>query len=139
VFECSHLGGDRFAPNVLVLPHGLLYGRVLPFAAAEFADVAERDEVVPALLRGHVGMPSPAQAALASAYEHLGLRDRRALRFVSMSPMSMSPVQDGAATVRLLGPDGEFDVRVQVDRVAAEGLTCGNPGPNSYFRYRATL
>ncbi len=28
VWECSHVGGDRFAANVLVLPSGLLYGRV---------------------------------------------------------------------------------------------------------------
>src|SRR4029077_12254138 len=28
VWECSHLGGDRFAGNVLVLPEGLGYGQV---------------------------------------------------------------------------------------------------------------
>jgi hypothetical protein len=27
-WECSHIGGDRFAGNVLVLPDGLYYGRV---------------------------------------------------------------------------------------------------------------
>ena len=40
VLECSHVGGERFAANVLVLPTGLLYGRVLPFAAAEFVAAA---------------------------------------------------------------------------------------------------
>ena len=57
VWECSHLGGDRFAANVLVLPVGLLYGRVLPFAAPEFVAAAEAGEVVGALLRGRVGLP----------------------------------------------------------------------------------
>ena len=33
VWECSHIGGDRFAPNVLVLPQGLYYGRVEPSRA----------------------------------------------------------------------------------------------------------
>ncbi|MDP9392751.1 MAG: hypothetical protein M3Q27_00150 [Actinomycetota bacterium] len=33
VWECTHLGGDRFAGNVAVLPHGYLYGRVSPAAA----------------------------------------------------------------------------------------------------------
>ena len=28
VWECSHLGGDRFAANVVVLPHGFYYGQV---------------------------------------------------------------------------------------------------------------
>ena len=27
-WECSHLGGDRFAPNVLVVPDGTTYGRL---------------------------------------------------------------------------------------------------------------
>lgn len=131
VWECSHLGGDRFAANVLVLPSGLLYGRVLPFAAAEFVAAAEAGEVVGALLRGRVGLPAVAQAALAFAHEHLALRRRRDLRV-----RSASPVRDGTATVRLLGPHGEFDVTVHVERVAADGLTCHNPAPNHYLVFR---
>jgi hypothetical protein len=46
VWECSHVGGDRFAANVLVLPVGYLYGRVLPFAAEEFVSAAEAGEVI---------------------------------------------------------------------------------------------
>ena len=56
VWECSHIGGERFAANVLVLPSGLLYGRVLPFAAAEFVAATEAGEVVGALLRGRIGL-----------------------------------------------------------------------------------
>jgi hypothetical protein len=131
VWECSHVGGDRFAANVLVLPAGLLYGRVLPFAAPEFVAAAEADEVVGALLRGRVGVASVAQAALAFAYEQLALRHRAALRVVSTSP-----TRDGQATVRLSGPHGTFDVTVRVERVAAAGLTCANPGPNAYLHYQ---
>ena len=29
-WQCSHVGGDRFAGNVVILPHGLYYGRVTP-------------------------------------------------------------------------------------------------------------
>ena len=130
-WECSHLGGDRFAANVLVLPAGLLYGRVLPFAAPEFVAAAEADEVVGALLRGRVGMPSVAQAAVAFAYEHLALRKRSALRLVRASR-----IVDGQATVRLDGPHGLLDVTVQVEKVAAVGLTCHNPRPNQYLRYQ---
>jgi hypothetical protein len=131
VYECSHLGGDRFAANVLVLPTGLLYGRVLPFAAAEFVDAAEADEVVGALLRGRIGLPSTAQAALAFAFEHLALRRRRDLAVVSATP-----IEGGTATVRLRGPHGLVDVVVRVERVPADGLTCHNPAPNQYLRYR---
>jgi hypothetical protein len=131
VWETSHVGGDRFAANVLVLPAGLLYGRVLPFAAAEFIAAAEADEVVGALLRGRVGLPSAAQAALAFGYEHLAVRRRRDLCVTAITPTA-----DGACVVRLRGPHGELDVTVQVERVAAAGLTCHNPRPNQFMVYR---
>jgi hypothetical protein len=131
VWECSHVGGERFAANVLVLPLGLLYGRVLPFAAPEFIAAAEEGEVIGALLRGRIGLPSVAQAALAYAHDHLALRKADALRVDETGK-----VNDGVAVVRLTGPHGPLEVTVQVDRVAADGLTCANPGPNTYFRYR---
>jgi hypothetical protein len=131
VFETSHVGGDRFAANVLVLPAGLLYGRVLPFAAAEFVAAAEANEVIGALLRGRVGLPSAAQAALAFGYEHLALRHRR-----DLTVESATPVLDMSSTVRLRGPHGLLDVTVQVERVAATGLTCHNPRPNQFVVYR---
>jgi Sucrase/ferredoxin-like len=131
VWECSHVGGERFAANVLVLPHGLLYGRVLPFAAPEFIAAAEAGEVIGALLRGRVGLPPVAQAALAYAYDHLALRRADALRVEQTGR-----VQDGLALVRLAGPHGELQVTVAVERVAVTGLTCANPRPAAYFAYR---
>ena len=133
VWECSHVGGDRFAANVLVLPVGLLYGRVLPFAAPEFVAAAEAGEVIGALLRGRIGLPAPAQAALAFAHEHLALRRRR-----DLTVEHVSPVLDGAALVRLRSPHGLLDVTLQVEKVAATGLTCSNPRPNYYLSYRPT-
>jgi hypothetical protein len=133
VWECSHVGGDRFAANVLVLPAGLLYGRVLPVAVKEFVAAAAAGEVVGALLRGRVGLPPTAQAALAFGYEHLALRRRDALHVVSVGP-----TKDAVATVRLDSPHGLLDVTVRVERVAAHGLTCANPGPNQYLAYRPT-
>ncbi|MFN8170215.1 MAG: sucrase ferredoxin, partial [Candidatus Nanopelagicales bacterium] len=38
VWECSHLGGDRFAANLLVLPTGLVYGRATPADVAELVE-----------------------------------------------------------------------------------------------------
>ena len=130
VWECSHVGGERFAANVLVLPMGLLYGRVLPFAAPEFVAIAEAGEVVGALLRGRVGLPPVAQAALAFGYENLALRRADALRVLASSPVS-----DGEATVDLAGPKGRLRVTVRVEPVAADGLTCANPRPNRYLAY----
>lgn len=134
VWETSHLGGDRFAANVLVLPSGLLYGRVLPFAAAEFVTAAEAGEVVGALLRGRIGLPPVAQAALGYAHEQLALRRRDDLSVVT----APAPV-DGVSVVRLRAPHGLVDVTVQVERRDVTGLTCANPRPGHFLGYRPTL
>jgi hypothetical protein len=42
VWQCTHIGGDRFAGNVVCLPHGVYYGRV------------EREDV-PALVDDYLG------------------------------------------------------------------------------------
>ncbi len=134
VLECSHLGGDRFAANVLVLPSGLLYGRVLPFAAPEFVRAAEAGEVIPGLLRGRIGLLPVAQAAVAFCHEHLGLRRRDELTVESVAPPS-----GGQAQVRLRAPSGPLEVTVLIEHVEAVGLTCADPRPGSYLRYRPTL
>ncbi|MEP6599255.1 MAG: sucrase ferredoxin [Actinomycetota bacterium] len=131
VWECSHVGGDRFAANVLVLPLGLLYGRVLPFAAREFVEATEDGEVVGALLRGRVGLPPVAQAALAFAYEHLAVR-----RVKDVHVVSTSPVVDGHAEVRVAGPHGLIAITVLIERTPAVGLTCANPAPGAFWAFR---
>lgn len=131
VWECSHVGGERFAANVLLLPAGLLYGRVLPFAAAEFAAASERGEVIGALLRGRVGLAPVAQAALAFAYEHLALRHVN-----DLAVDSVRDATEGESVVRLRGPHGLIDVAVRIERIRADGLTCARPGPNAFLAYR---
>lgn len=131
VWECSHVGGERFAANVLVLPIGLLYGRVLPFAAREFVEATEAGEVVGALLRGRIGLPPVAQAALAFAYEHLAVR-----RVDDVHVVSTSPVVAGHAEVRLAGPHGLIAITVLMERRPAVGLTCANPSPGAYWAFR---
>jgi hypothetical protein len=37
VWECSHIGGDRFAANVVCFPGGVYFGRVLPDEAVDIA------------------------------------------------------------------------------------------------------
>lgn len=62
-WEVSHIGGDRFAGNMVVLPHGLYYGRIdavtaLSVAGAHLAGQLELDH-----LRGRSGLPTAAQYA----------------------------------------------------------------------------
>lgn len=52
VWQVSHLGGHRFAPNILTLPQGGVYGRVTDANLQAFADAVERDELHFESLRG---------------------------------------------------------------------------------------
>jgi hypothetical protein len=130
VWQVSHLGGCRFAPSVLVLPLGLMYGRVPPSAAPALVAAAEAGEVMAPLLRGRIGHPPAAQAALAFAHERLALPRCRDLSLVGTTP-----VEGDGVRVRLRSPRGAFDVMVQRERVDASGLTCASPGPSWFVAH----
>ncbi|WP_242886182.1 sucrase ferredoxin [Actinomadura litoris] len=63
VWETTHVGGDRFAANLVCLPHGLCYGDLGEAEAAAAVHAYLRGEVVLDRLRGRAGTPEPAQAA----------------------------------------------------------------------------
>ena len=62
-WQTTHVGGHRFAPNVLVLPQGALYGRVTEDAVPSFVETIEADGVATEFLRGRSMWPPEAQAA----------------------------------------------------------------------------
>ena len=77
-WECSHLGGDRFAPNVLLLPDLACYAGMPAAEAVRVvaAHLAGRPDTT--RLRGVAGHHPAEQVALATVVERLGpgtLRD----------------------------------------------------------------
>lgn len=74
-WECSHLGGDRFAGNLLVLPHGLYYGRLDADSGLAVARSTVAGELDLDRFRGRSGFPMPVQAAEIALRRHLGLTD----------------------------------------------------------------
>ena len=119
VWECSHVGGDRFAANVLVLPTGLLYGRVGAHAVGALADATDRGVVLDQYLRGRVGFAPEVQAAMAFAHgQSPGLRVRD-VRFEGLSSVGPDMV-----AVRLDCAGRIADVRVQSARADPNWLTC---------------
>ena len=125
VWECSHVGGDRFAANVLVLPSGVLYGRVAAGVTSALADAADRGTVLEQHLRGRVGFAPDVQAAMAFAHRVLPgsfLTDIRPIRSGRMAP-EMTDVQ--------LDVGGEIvEVRVRVEQSPTEWLTCQAAQPS---------
>ena len=62
-WECSHLGGDRFAATMLILPEGLCYGRVDSTDAAGLVRRYLDGRLDDRFLRGRTSLPHPVQAA----------------------------------------------------------------------------
>jgi hypothetical protein len=110
VWESSHFGGDRFAGNLVCLPHGLYFGRLEPEDAGRVVEAYEQGVVELAHYRGRAGEPFAAQAA-----EHF-LRAREQLLGVDDLLVTDHRPQDGGLVeVSLDGPGGTaYDVRVQV-------------------------
>lgn len=124
VWETTHVGGDRFAANVLVVPTGELYGRVTPDAADRLVTGTEAGSVLPELLRGRLGLAPAAQVGLVLAHARLGAR--RDLVTVT----SLERVDPDTTRVHLVGPDGPLVATVAASWGAPERLTCRGAAPS---------
>ncbi|PZG22470.1 sucrase ferredoxin [Nonomuraea aridisoli] len=74
VWETSHVGGDRYAANLVCLPHGIFYGSMSQAAALTAANAYRSGEVILDRYRGRAGIPEPSQAAEHFARVHTGER-----------------------------------------------------------------
>ena len=62
-WETTHVGGHRFAANLVILPHGLYYGPVAGSAAEAAISAYQRGEVLIDRYRGRAGQPQDIQQA----------------------------------------------------------------------------
>jgi hypothetical protein len=71
-YECSHLGGDRFAPTVLTFPDLACYAGMAPETAVTTIESHLAGRVDPRWLRGIAGLHPAEQVALGVVHERLG-------------------------------------------------------------------
>ena len=129
VWECSHLGGHRFAPTGLVLPTGYLYGRLDLDAAVAARKAAGVGEVETHRCRGRSTWSPAGQVAELAVRAVTGLRGADAL----------DVLPDVDDTVSVLGRAGERWV-VDIERVDLGALrpsSCG-AGPAPIVPVRAS-
>jgi hypothetical protein len=123
VWQVTHIGGHRFAGNVLTMPDGALYGRLNPESCAGFADAVAQGELAFPWLRGRSCYRPVVQAAEAM----LGIQGLRLLHVDG---------DDQAASVRFAGPAGEHSIAL---RRSAEPLSilagCDKPGLKETWPY----
>ena len=119
LWQSTHLGGDRFAGNLVCLPEGLYFGRV---------DAGDAWAVVDEYLGGHVALEPyrgrscytfPEQAAERTVREATGLRGIEDVRLVSSEPMGA-----GRWRVRLAAGGQVHDLRVRRTQGELTYLTC---------------
>lgn len=86
VWETTHVGGDRFAPNVVSLPDGSYHGGISVAEVPELAEALVTGRVLPSRLRGRAGMSAPEQAADFFLRERLGETSLHAVHVLACVP-----------------------------------------------------
>lgn len=134
VWECSHVGGDRFAANVVVLPEGLYYGHVGIDTAADLVAAHEAGQVVPDLLRGRSCFAAPVQAAQHFARSLLAER-----RIAALAPLDAGRTAPATWRVVLAHEGRSVALTVRAEQAPPELLTCAavGPEPTRVFRLLA--
>lgn len=72
VWETTHVGGHRFAANLVILPPGLYYGPADAQVARRAIGAYERGEITARGYRGRAGQPAEAQQSDCEALARLG-------------------------------------------------------------------
>ncbi|MEM1433394.1 MAG: sucrase ferredoxin [Pseudomonadota bacterium] len=122
-WQISHVGGHRFAPNVLVTPGALLYGRVAPAVVERFLAAVEGGCVAFDWLRGRSSYPPLVQAAEA-------FLARQGLELVAVESAGTEPERG-----RVVFSAGAEQLAIDVGRSSeteAVLASCGAPTLKSY-------
>ncbi|TWS19233.1 sucrase ferredoxin [Tsukamurella asaccharolytica] len=126
VWECSHTGGHRFAPVLIVLPAGHTYGRVTEAQAEDALDAARAGVVATAGLRGRSSIPPAEQAAEVAVRELLG----------PVGPDVLRTASDDAGSVTVRHEDGRaWTMTVTSEDLPPRMMSCGKK-PSSARAWR---
>jgi hypothetical protein len=121
VWECSHIGGDRFAANVVCLPQGVYLGRVAPDMVRSVVEDYEAGLIHLDLYRGRSAFDFAVQAAedwVRRRHDLRGITDLKLLKQDEPAP--------GTVQVEFGGRDGStYRVGVRSSRAREpRPLTC---------------
>ncbi|MGB8022393.1 MAG: sucrase ferredoxin, partial [Candidatus Nanopelagicales bacterium] len=133
IISCTHLGGHRFAPTALLLPAGVLHGRLTAGSAAQLLGAARSGWTPTASLRGHSTLDEAEQAAEARVRSWTG--------HAGIAPLRTEVVANSALACVVavtLPPDGGAPGRVAhvglAHRERQEVTSCGRR-PESILRW----
>jgi hypothetical protein len=120
VWETTHVGGDRYAANLVCLPHGLYYGSMSQAAAIAVANAYRHGEIVLDRFRGRAGIPEPSQAAEHFVRAHTGE--------LSVGGVAVESTRSDGDVTEAIVRHGDVRFRVVVERTAfaPSGTACAD-------------
>ena len=120
LWQSSHLGGHRFAPNVVVLPHGIQLGRIPLERAADVVDLVTAGRIPLDIYRGRTIYAPHVQAAEIATRSITGADGIGDLRLVA----------DDDGRVTFATPAGDLTIRVEQRPGPLLPASCGaDPEP----------
>ncbi len=130
VWQSTHVGGDRFAGNLVCFPEGVYYGRVTRLAALDVLSEHLSGRLALAHYRGRCCHSVAVQAA------ELEIRRRTGLRgIVDVTAEGVVRIADDAWRVRLLAAGARYEVDVAAEHGELTLLTCSSPTAKSPRRF----
>jgi hypothetical protein len=132
VWQCTHVGGDRFAGNVVCLPHGIYYGRVGRDDVPGLVDEHLRGRITLAHYRGRSCWPFAVQAAERRLRAEAGLTG-----LDELSLEEIEEVGDGRWRVTFATATGSREVDVAGEVGELTQLTCNAEVAKRPLRYVA--
>jgi hypothetical protein len=128
-WESSHLGGDRFAGNLVAFPHAYYFGRVTPAGGPAIARAYEQGRLDLEHFRGRSCRPMAVQAA-----EHR-LRVREGLTGIDDVRFEGAAWAPGRVVATFDTGAGRFEVSLDVSWSEPNRLTCRSTHDERAPRY----
>ncbi|WP_310204061.1 sucrase ferredoxin [Paenarthrobacter nitroguajacolicus] len=135
VWECSHVGGDRFAASAVLVPDGVYYGGL--DAASSVATIEDHlaGRIHAQYLRGYTDLSSPQQAAVAAVLGRFGPAGRN--DYLVMETLREGDHWRIHITGRPPHP-AQIEVELRARREPPRQLTCRAPAAGSAVVYEPT-
>jgi hypothetical protein len=132
VWECSHVGGDRFAANVLVAPDGVYYGNLDVDSSVATIEEHLAGRIHAEHLRGYTDLVPAQQTAVAATISRFGPAGRHDYKVVETS-------RNGDHwRISITGSPphpSRIDVELRAHRGPRSRLTCRGPVMSSAMVY----
>jgi hypothetical protein len=126
-WECSHVGGDRFAANLVCLPHGIYFGRAGPEALERIVSLYEGGVIDLAHYRGRSCYEPVVQAAEALVRARTGLAG-----IDDLVPEERRDHGSGSSTLTFRDRAGaRHEAVIGVTRAVPRPLTCSSSAPGA--------